>query len=158
MDCSGPTSLELTCTPPAPRGANASCTVSVSGYKRDSLTYEWNSGTAAERGLGKSQWGGRATSTRTISVRVLSGKILLFEDEMEVVVNARIVGEHGWYFEPMTHDGYTRGLPDTADEKAWGAYGEEIKYGGGAGAVREGTGPWAGEYYTYLPHRLRGRM
>ena len=130
----------------------------MSGYKKDSLTYEWNSGIAAERGPGSWKWGGKATSTRTISVRVLSGEILLFEDEMEVVVKARSVGQHGWCFERMTHDGHAWGLPDAADEKAWGAYVAVPEYGEGAGAVREGTGPWAGEYYTYLPHRLGGRM
>ena len=58
----------------------------------------------------------------------------------------------------MTHFGYTLGLPDTADYKAWGAYGRRVEHGGGAGAAREGTGPWARQYYTYLPHRLRGYM
>ena len=157
-DCSGPPNLELTCTSPVTRGEDASCTVSVSGYRRDSLTYEWNSGVAAIKGLGIWWWDGSATSTRTISVEVISGAISLFKDSRQVVVEARSTGEYGWYFKPMTHDHYTYGLPSTAEEKAWGAYGEELQYEDGAGAVREGKGPWGGEYYTYLPHRLVGRM
>ena len=66
--------------------------------------------------------------------------------------------DDGWNFQTMTHDGYTYGLPLTAKKNAWGAYGEVFKVGGGAGAVREGKGPWGGEYYAYLPHRLGGRM
>ena len=106
------------------------------------------------------QWGGTATKTREIGVMVTglpSGES--WNEKHDIRVWARTVGRFGeWNFERMTHVGYTWGLPTTADYKAWGAYGAEVQSGGGAGAAREGTGPWAGEFYTYLPHRLRGRM
>ncbi len=50
-----------------------------------------------------------------------------------VVCSCTRVGEPEWSFGPMTHDGHTWGLPDTADEKAWGAYASETQHGGGTG-------------------------
>ena len=127
----------------------------MSGYRRDSLTYEWNSGVAATKGLGIWSWGGSATSTRTISVKVLSGTIALFEDSRQVVVEARTVGEGDWEFQSMTHPPYTYGIAEGANAKAWGGYGTLIA---DPGAVREGSGPWMGEYYTHRPIQLEGRM
>ena len=159
--------IALQC-PYAVRGSEATCSVvNIGSHTLDLnvFNYEWSVVDGHDGSSGKGEeyasWSGIATTPRTVRVVVTQGsdvETLIMDTTTWMNVGARTVGSADWRFEEMTHGPYSYGLPDSARHKAWGAYGERVEHGAGAGVAREGTGPWRGEYYTYLPHRLRGYM
>ena len=73
LSCEDNSQLSLDCPSSVPRGATATCTVSAGTLDANSLTYEWFSNgnsTSPHTGQLGSQWGGTATTTRTIGVMV----------------------------------------------------------------------------------------
>ena len=152
--------VSLHCPASVWRGGTANCEIRTGNVNLNLLRvdYWWSD-------LGGDQYGGmtwEGVATKTAMIKVALSMEMMRESfilEQTVNVRPRTVGRLGvWNFERMTHVGYTYGLPPGTKYKAWGAYRAESQHGGGAGVAREGTGPWAGQYYTYLPHRLGGRM
>ena len=105
----------------------------------EELEYRWSAdpGGAAESGLGMTKWGGFATSTQTISVKVYEGGSLVGRARGSI-----LVGHRRWWIPTLrARTQYTAGVPLGARD--WGIH----RYGHyGLPYPEAGTGPWEGEY------------
>ena len=154
-------SLTLTCTTPE-RGSEGGCTVTVAeddDVDESALVFAWESGfdaawtdtTGTAESEWSSKWSGVATDDTKITVTVTGGGIAETSQSRTVAVQART-----WTFDEMDHEKPpTYGIASGQDAKAWGGYQPEYADSGG---IREGTGPWEGQYYTHRPIQLRGVM
>lgn len=141
----------LECDEAPKRGESVACDIKTDSLDLSLFTYAW---TAEPGGWTSSDsgWAGTATTDREVTVVVTDTKTgnELLDEETTIRVQART-----WTFEPMTHTDYTYDSMKVQRRGAWGVYARGYA---DPGAVREGSGPWEGEYYAHRPPQLKGHM
>lgn len=118
----------------------------------DELDFRWSAepGGAAESGLGMTRWGGIATSSRTITVKVYDSR----GSGVGRAEGSVFVGHRRWFIATLrAKTQYAVGAP--LDPRGWGAH----QYGHyGLPGPEAGTGPWEGEYVAVGGLRLASEI
>lgn len=143
------------------RGETVTCRANTIWDDTEEISYRWWSdvvpvgqgpeGTGPDHG----SWSGTATSDIQVKVSVWANGTAAKTDETTVSVRPRPIGLRGWEFRRMTHPAPTYSVAPDQKAQAWGGYEPRIK---DSGALRPGSGPWAGQYYVHRPFQLQGHM